>query len=175
MLTLRVNNTEIPGIELVIFDKDGTLIDFYHYWSQIVFRRANLLQEALNLPEGYWKDISEAMGVDFTNKRFRPEGPVGVLRRKGVEYAVTTYLENITIHPRPNKNRVVHEIFNQVDEEMESDITTYVKVLPGVYEFISALERAHIPYALATTDNSYRAKLVLDYMGLSSMPVVLRL
>jgi phosphoglycolate phosphatase-like HAD superfamily hydrolase len=49
MIDLSVNFNIIRDVGLVIFDKDGTLIELYHYWSQMVALRARLIGEALGL------------------------------------------------------------------------------------------------------------------------------
>ncbi len=41
MAEIIVNKTAIPHIELVIFDKDGTLIDVHQYWAVMVENRAS--------------------------------------------------------------------------------------------------------------------------------------
>jgi phosphoglycolate phosphatase-like HAD superfamily hydrolase len=43
MVALSVNSKIIQDVGLVIFDKDGTLIELYHYWSQMVALRARLI------------------------------------------------------------------------------------------------------------------------------------
>ena len=46
MVDLLIESSVIRDVGLVIFDKDGTLIELYHYWSQMVALRARLICEA---------------------------------------------------------------------------------------------------------------------------------
>ena len=52
MIDLSVDSKVIHDVGLVIFDKDGTLIELYHYWSQMVALRARIICEALGLGHG---------------------------------------------------------------------------------------------------------------------------
>ena len=47
MATLAVDRKFIHDVGLVIFDKDGTLIELYHYWSRMVALRARIICAAL--------------------------------------------------------------------------------------------------------------------------------
>ena len=59
---LSVGADIIRDIDLVIFDKDGTLIELYHYWSQMVALRARLICEALGLGAEHQAGLRWAFG-----------------------------------------------------------------------------------------------------------------
>lgn len=82
MLNLLVDSDIIENIQLIIFDKDGTLIKLYDYWSQMVILRAKLFCEKLGLNEKHKNNLVYEMGVDLKNRKLRPEGPVGLKKEK---------------------------------------------------------------------------------------------
>ena len=66
---------------LVIFDKDGTLIELYPYWSQMVALRARIICETLGLGTEHEPGLRWALGVDEKAGRLRQDGPVGLKKR----------------------------------------------------------------------------------------------
>jgi phosphoglycolate phosphatase-like HAD superfamily hydrolase len=69
---LRTPADPLAGIDLVIFDKDGTLIDFHAMWTawvgELAGRVAAAAGRSLDGP------IHEVMGLDVSTGRIRPEG-----------------------------------------------------------------------------------------------------
>ena len=86
MINIRINNHIIGEIQLVIFDKDGTIMDLYHYWSQIIYLRAKFICQKLEQSQEHQNNLLYEMGVDVKKGRLRPEGPVG-LKKKRVCFA----------------------------------------------------------------------------------------
>ena len=71
----------LDNIKVVIFDKDGTLIDIHHYWSSMIKIRASLV--ALKCFNNNGKDriqnhLIDIMGVNLETYKMKPDGPVGV-------------------------------------------------------------------------------------------------
>ena len=54
----------LSKVRLVIFDKDGTLIELYRYWSAMVGLRARLISEKLGIGRQHLSGLVYAMGVD---------------------------------------------------------------------------------------------------------------
>src|SRR3990167_9822573 len=67
-------------LRLIIFDKDGTLIDIHYYWAAIIRLRAQKIQEILfsrsSDPAQIRNRLAETMGLDIKTGRLKPEGPV---------------------------------------------------------------------------------------------------
>jgi len=40
MVKIKAGNHLIEDIKIAIFDKDGTIIELYHYWSKMVYFRS---------------------------------------------------------------------------------------------------------------------------------------
>ncbi len=164
MIDLSVNSKVIHDVGLVIFDKDGTLIELYHYWSQMVALRASLIGVAIGLEEQHVDGLRWALGVDGTAGRLRPDGPVGLKKREIVIKAALDYLEGIG--HRENL-RLCEEAFERADEISSQDLRRFVRPIQGAVTLVRALHEHGCRVALATVDVSRRARLAMDFMGVS--------
>src|SRR5688572_24942239 len=61
---------------LVIFDKDGTLIDFHTMWGSWAIELAGRLEDATGLPLA--EPLFSAMGFDPATNRIIPSGPLAL-------------------------------------------------------------------------------------------------
>ena len=64
--------TRLDGIDLVVFDKDGTLIEFHAMWSGWAVRLADELEVATGIP--LRDDLYEMLGYDEDSGRARSGG-----------------------------------------------------------------------------------------------------
>jgi phosphoglycolate phosphatase len=165
MPTLLVDSKPIPDIDLVVFDKDGTLIELYHYWSQMVFLRAQLICEALRIDPAHEAELRWALGVDEKAGRLRPEGPVGLKKREIVIQAGVDYLAGVGC---PGTHPACAAAFEHADEISGCELQRFVRPVRGAVELIGALKRAGCRVAVATVDVSRRARLAMDFMGVGA-------
>ncbi len=165
MPTLLVESKPIPDVDLVVFDKDGTLIELYHYWSQMVALRARLICEALGLGPDLQAGLRWALGVDEKTGHLRPEGPVGLKKREIVIKAATDYLEEIG---RRDTLRFCEQAFEQADEISSRDLGGFIRPIQGAVPLMRALHDRGCRVALATVDVSRRARLTVEFMGVTN-------
>jgi len=87
MINLKVNGQLLRDIELIIFDKDGTLFELHSYWSVIANKRAELICKYAGLTYNYRRrdHIAYIMGVDNQNKCMRPDSMIGINKRSEIE------------------------------------------------------------------------------------------
>ncbi len=163
MAEIIVNKTAIPHIELVIFDKDGTLIDVHQYWAVMVENRARRICRRLGLPEEYRSGLMSSMGVNVEEMRLKPEGPVGIKKREVVMMAAVEYLASQGFPGRIDQCR---EAFAEVDELSLGLLQQIIKPIAGLYSIFDALKNASCKIAIATTDLSERAWLAMAHLGL---------
>jgi len=147
----------------MIFDKDGTIIELYHYWSKMVYYRAQFICERLGIEESHVKGLGYAMGVDWDNQRLRPEGPVGLKRREIVMKEAVSYLEKIGYK---NMEELCFNIFQEVDEFSLSRLHDFIRPINGSTELIRQLHAGGCKIAIATTDLTERASLAMRHLGL---------
>jgi len=166
MVTLSVNNKKIDKIELAVFDKDGTIIDLYNYWSSMIELRAEKLCDYCKISYDEHKlNLMYSMGVDVKNNRLRPEGPVGLLPRCDVRGAAVDYL-------RPIQNvddTVAENLFKEVDRLSINLLDKFVKPIPGAIELLENLKRQNCKIAIATTDKTERAKLAASFLKINHL------
>ena len=165
MPTLLVDSKPIPDIDLVVFDKDGTLIELYHYWLQMVFLRAQLICEALRIDPAHEAGLRWALGVDEKAGRLRPEGPVGLKKREVVIQAGVDYLAGVGC---PGTHPACAAAFERADEISGRELQRFVRPVRGAVELIGALKRAGCRVAVATVDVSRRARLAMEFMGVAA-------
>jgi len=164
VVNLEVNSNIIENVGLVIFDKDGTLMDLYNYWSSMVGYRVELIKQRLGFNDTQKKEIMYAMGVDLANKRLRSEGPVGIKKREIVMAAMENSLSGMGfcgIHD------LCFEIFGEADKMSLEHLPEIVKPVKGMHELINALHERLCHIAIATTDKTERAKLAIKFLEIS--------
>jgi HAD superfamily hydrolase (TIGR01509 family) len=149
-------------VDLVVFDKDGTLIELYHYWSQMVALRARFICEALGLDAEHAAGLRWALGVDEKAGRLRPEGPVGLKTREIVIQAAVDYLAGIG---RREMKLACAAAFERADEESSRDLTRFLRPTPGAEALVDALHSHGCRVAVATVDIRRRAQLAVDFLG----------
>lgn len=164
MVDLDINGAVIKDIELVIFDRDGTLIDLYSYWSWMIGKRAELICERLNLEEGHRKKLMFVMGIDETDKKIRPGGPVGLKKREIVMQEAIDYLSLIKLN---DTNHVCMEVFQEVDKISFGNLENIIKPIDGLQAIFNKLTRNSCKIAIATTDKTERARISMDFLGLT--------
>jgi phosphoglycolate phosphatase-like HAD superfamily hydrolase len=164
MIDLLIESNVIRDVGLVIFDKDGTLIELYHYWSQMVSLRARIICEELGLDTEHQAGLRWALGVDEKAGRLRPEGPVGLKKREIVIKAATDYLGGIG---RRDTLHLCEQAFERADEISSGDLGRFIRPIRGAVALMEALSKRGCRVALATVDVSRRARLAMEFMGVS--------
>lgn len=164
MVNIKINNQMIEGIELVIFDKDGTLMDLYHYWSQMVGLRAKFICQELGLDAKHHNNLLYDMGVDSKVGKLRPEGPVGLKKREIVLQAAVDYLASIGY---PETYNICFEAFKEVDRFSSDNLKQFIRPIDGANDIVNELSKNGCEIAIATTDVTKRAKLAMEFLGIA--------
>ncbi|MBN1354305.1 MAG: HAD family hydrolase [Candidatus Omnitrophica bacterium] len=163
MINLLVNGGMIENIELVIFDKDGTLMDLYTYWSGMIDLRVSRAQAELGLTQKQKWDVMYEMGVDLEKSRLRPEGPVGLKKREIVMQAMIKGLER---NGFPGNESLCQAAFSDADRMSLDRLPALIKPIRGMNELITALRKNGCKLAVGTTDKTERARLAMGFLGI---------
>jgi phosphoglycolate phosphatase len=167
MVDVNVSTSIIKGVELFVFDKDGTLMDLYTYWSNMIKMRAEKICVYYKLDGGMHKDnLMNVMGIDTVNKRLKPEGPVGILPREIVQKAAEDYIAKYGFN---NVKEVCFNIFKEVDAESLLSLNEFIKPIKGAAELIEGLKKRECKIAIATTDKTERAELAIKFLGIAGL------
>lgn len=163
--TMDAGNVKtIEGVSLVIMDKDGTMIDLHNYWSGMIFYRSSAIAKRCDLDAEQECNVAISMGVDPETRRIKPEGPVGLKGRHVVMQTAVDYLESIGMHDTFNK---CVDAFDEADKVSIEKLDELIKPINGLYEFVNKLKSLGCKIAVATTDNSQRAKLAMGKLAIS--------
>lgn len=163
MVTITIPGHRFTGIKLVIFDKDGTLMELHHYWTEMCKIRVNLIAEKFPLTSEQKNAMLFEMGVDIEKKKLRPDGPVGIKKREIVMQAA---IDCLALAGYLDTKIICQQIFEEVDIRSAGMLDHLVIPIHGATEIINNLVASGCKIAIATTDRSHRAALAMDEMGL---------
>ena len=161
---LLVEGQVLPDVRLVVFDKDGTLMDVHAYWANMVRFRAETLRDRLNLDRDTMLGLMDSMGVDVRRMRIKPDGPVGLKEREVVLQAGVDYL---VAAGRPDSTDVFVDAFREVDRMSLDHFDEIARPIDGLYPLVAALGAGGCKIAVATTDRTDRAALAMEHLGIS--------
>jgi len=164
VVNIKLGSKTIENIELAIFDKDGTLMDLYNYWMNMIDLRVGLAQKKLGFNKDGKKKIMYAMGVDLDKGRLRPEGPVGLLPREVVMQAMIDCLAELGYK---DKKDLCIETFKEADKISVDLFPKIIRPLNGMTELINGLNKGGCKIAIATTDKTERAKIAMKFLGIA--------
>ncbi|MDD5691367.1 MAG: HAD family hydrolase [Candidatus Omnitrophica bacterium] len=167
MVDVGLEHHLIRNVKLCCFDKDGTLIDLYYYWSNMVNLRAEGICKYYDFdPEIDKKNLMLAMGVDVDQGRLLPSGPVGILPRNCVQKAAEKYILG---KKRENAQEVCFGIFKEVDEISAGRLSMFIKPIAGAVSLLEKIKKNGGLIAVATTDRTDRAVLAMKILGVDSL------
>ncbi|MER8752513.1 HAD family hydrolase [Mesorhizobium sp. M1050] len=146
----------MADIKGILFDKDGTLVDFNATWLGV----ADFM--AMDASEGdRWKAdrLLAAAGFDFTNKRFKPDSI----------FASGTNLDVVELwFPRlSNEDQMLAVArFNEITSVQGSAMAV---ALPGIVDTLTALHRKSYRLGVATNDSTSGAEKTLVTLGVAQL------
>lgn len=165
MANLQINSHILEDIDIVIFDKDGTLMDLYQYWSDMVNYRVEFARKKLGFSEKQKNEIMFTMGVDLANKRMNRHGPVGNKKRQVVMQVMEDALSALGF---ADTHDLCFEAFKEADRTSLKILPEIIKPVKGVKEFINSLRKHACRIAVATSDITERALLAVELLGISN-------
>ena len=146
----------MADIKGILFDKDGTLVDFNATWLGV----ADFM--AMDASDGdRWKAdrLLAAAGFDFANRRFKPDSI----------FASGTNLDVVELwFPRlSNEDQMLAVArFNEITSVKGSAMAV---ALPGIVESLTALHRKSYLLGVATNDSTSGAEKTLLTLGVAQL------
>ena len=150
MISISTDNWEIEGIGCILLDKDGLLIDSNVYWGRIVERRVNAIIDRYNLNKSFFSGICLSMGYAIDKKNLIPEGPIALVGREEVIRIVNNYLLGLGVK---SVELDLSAIFTDEHSKFMKEIKDYIKMLPGVSDFLSSIKSLSVKTAIVTSDS----------------------
>ena len=150
--------------DLIVFDKDGVLLDFHHLWAAITRARADAVAEAAGEP-ALAPALLDLLGLT-PEDRVRPDGLLAVGSQAESTLAAATFLHQ--------RGRAWHRAREAATLGFETaaarvDRAARTRALPGVPAAVRALHAAGFALAIATTDQTDGAWHFLRQAGLDGL------
>ncbi|MFN3432128.1 MAG: HAD family hydrolase [Candidatus Sericytochromatia bacterium] len=156
---------ELPGraidAELIVFDKDGVLLDFRHLWIAVTRARVAALCTLSGLP--LEASLTTLLGIDASGQ-VAPGGLLAGGTRHESTLASATALHQAGL-PWFEARQLAHDAYAAADQA--DDWANVARPLPGVVETIHALHHAGWKLGIATTDQTPSAQRFLERAGLA--------
>jgi phosphoglycolate phosphatase len=152
---------------LIIFDKDGTLIDFSATWVPLIRKRVSLLLKALGRNDQELGDfLLKSWGIDPTSGTIDPRGPCPVSPRSD-EIVIGTMALYQKGYPWDEAKQWVAQAFDEADAD--ADWREKVVPIKGIQTFLSGLREHGFHTALATNDERRDTEAILNHLGMEGL------
>jgi phosphoglycolate phosphatase len=154
----------LDGIDLVVFDKDGTLISFEAMWAGWARRLGARLEAATRRPVA--GDVFAAIGYDPIANHIRPGAPLAEDTMGGIEERVAAVLRR-WCPSVPAARRALAEAWFEPDPV---ELAIPLADLPALF---AALRGGGRSIAVATTDDRRPTESTLAALGLAAFVTAL--
>lgn len=166
---------EVTGVEyrdkripcrLIIFDKDGTLVNFKATWVPLIRKRVVFLLKALGRNGELEAFLLKSWGIDPTSGRIDPRGPCPVSPRSE-EIVIGTVALYQHGYPWDEAKQWVIQAFDQADAAC--NLREMLKPVEGIQPLLSHLKRKGFFLALATSDERRDTETMLSSLDMEGL------
>jgi phosphoglycolate phosphatase len=163
-----VANGRFYPVDLIVFDKDGTLIDFYHLWAAKAKTAVAALLAQLDPTWSTTTDLESALyhslGYDPVTGRAVSDGPLATasLEKLGLVTAVVLYQHGLGWH-----EAVQLATAHFMPQIMALPTAADVRPIGDVQALCRDLHRAGIQIAILTSDDRRAAAATLPLLGVT--------
>ncbi|WP_081418784.1 HAD family hydrolase [Paenibacillus sp. Leaf72] len=166
---LKVDGGKPCGVEAILFDKDGTIIDFvsmWGNWSELLASRytARLAAKGLLLPKGIFPSLW-GTSLDATGNvcAYDRNGPLAMGTMNDL-YAIAA-LQGYKLGLSWGESM---QLVRESKEEADGELKRRKSAIPlvGVVPFIEQCKKAGLKLGIVTADDTEAAREHLEWMGL---------
>lgn len=162
MGTININESTYHNVEGILFDKDGTVIDFivWMHWVEA-------FMEALNQYTYITYDkkfLENALGFSGENPYWDPKGPLAI----GSSQDLLTIL-SLALYKEGLPWNQAYQVINDVNQEVEKTFSfnQHLKLVDGLAEFLEQAQQHEIKLGVVTSDDHAKAVQHLEALGIS--------
>lgn len=159
MIRLHIYDYFIP-CRTVIFDKDGTLVDFHCVLESLFRARLDALIKALG-PQ-VKDDFARNCGYNLHSGEIDPEGPLATAAKIEEETLCAGFIYQKG-YPFPQAREIAARVFKEAEESL--DIGVNLKPLSHAGETLRSLREQGFRVVLATGDGHDRAQRMMELLG----------
>jgi len=148
--------------DLVIFDKDGTLLDFRKTWIAIIKELINAIDAYQPMTESLKERIEHALGIYVEKGQIDGYGPLamGTFSECNALIAYCLYREGLRWDKAQNiVDTVGKQVFGPSTRKQS------VQAAPGALQLLKSLKSRGINTAVATNDKESDALIDMDFIG----------
>ena len=150
----------LDGIDLVVFDKDGTLISFEAMWGGWARRLAARLEEVTRRPVA--GDVFATIGFDPIGGTIQPTGPLAIDTMAGIEERIAAVLRR-WCPSVPAARRALAEAWFEPDPV---ELAVPLADLTALFDTLLVSGRS---IAVATTDDREPTEATLAALGIAEV------
>jgi phosphoglycolate phosphatase len=166
MTCIEYKRKRIP-CRLVIFDKDGTLIDFAATWIPLIRKRVAFLLKTLGrTDQELGTFLLRSWGIDPSSGTIDPRGPCPVSPRSD-EIIIGTMALYQKGYPWDEAKQWVAQAFDEADAD--GDWREKVVPIKGIQTFLSRLRDHGFHTALATNDERKDTEAILSRLAMNGL------
>jgi phosphoglycolate phosphatase len=165
MTGIEYQGKRIP-CRLMIFDKDGTLIDFTATWVPLIRKRVAFVLKKLGGNREFEVLLLKSWGIDPVTGKVDPRGPCPVSPRSD-EIVIGTMALYQYGYPWDESKQLVASAFDEADAD--GDWREKAVPIKGIRPFLSRLKENGFRTALATNDERKDTEAILNYLGLAGL------
>jgi phosphoglycolate phosphatase-like HAD superfamily hydrolase len=156
---LRPNLAALPPA-LIIFDKDGTLIDFYAMWGRWITELAQRLEDETGLDLA--ERLCQVMDFDPQSGHIAPEGNLAVTPLAGLRALAVEVLSEFGLAPDEAEMALMKAWHAPEPSTLAQPLTD----LPLLF---TTLQRAGFQIAIATSDDRRPTEALLEALKLTHL------
>jgi phosphoglycolate phosphatase-like HAD superfamily hydrolase len=163
MAKVLLNETPFD-VDLVAFDKDGTLIDFYHLWGHKAQRCVDALMQQVGGNHELSAQLYKSLGYDTETERAASDGPLATAPITKIKTIASTVLYQHGFSWDDAEKHVRDSFALGMDAIPTADL---VRPLGNVAELCRQLIRTNVQVAIVTTDDRAGTEATLSLLGIS--------
>jgi len=148
-----MDNSTLDGVAAVVFDKDGTLVDFHRTWDPVVER---FLHEMCGDDRRLLEGAAKSVGYDLATGTLLETSPVVADSNAEVAACLAPWFDREPSAP---------DFLSEMEAKFAEIIDTTVAGVDGAERLLARLQEAGVPVGLATNDSEASAVRQVASLG----------